>query len=85
MCKIHIRNLTRTVKHSAQSPSLLHTLESENIDVQYHCREGFCGACRATLVSGDVDYPNEPLAYIRDGEVLLCCAKIDQDIEIDVL
>ena len=33
-------------------PSLLAALESHNIDVEYQCREGYCGSCRTRLVSG---------------------------------
>ena len=38
--------------------------------------------CRATLVSGKVDYNEEPLAFVRDGEILLCCCKPNGDIHI---
>ena len=31
---------------------LLAALESHNINVEYQCREGYCGSCRTRLVSG---------------------------------
>lgn len=48
-----------------EHPSLLAALESHNIDVEYQCREGYCGSCRTRLVSGQVDWLTEPLAFIQ--------------------
>jgi len=53
--------------------SLLESLEAQNIDVQYQCREGYCGSCRARLLDGEVHYTEEPLAWVDDDEILLCC------------
>ncbi len=63
--------------------SLLDYLENNNIAVHFHCREGFCGACRCKLSCGKVVYQQEPLAYVRKGEVLLCCCKPDGAIELE--
>lgn len=60
----------------------LEYLESQGLKVNYHCRDGTCGACRCQLNSGDVAYTTEPLAYIRDGEILTCCTKPISDIDI---
>lgn len=65
--------------------NLLNALQKNKIDVLYHCREGFCGACRCTLKKGQVEYINEPLAFVRKGEILTCCSKATQDIEIELL
>ncbi|AXR06790.1 class I ribonucleotide reductase maintenance protein YfaE [Salinimonas sediminis] len=53
--------------------TLLESLEQHGIDVHYHCREGFCGACRTKLLAGNVRYTTDPLAYIDDDEILPCC------------
>ncbi|GGW97268.1 class I ribonucleotide reductase maintenance protein YfaE [Alteromonas halophila] len=53
--------------------TLLTSLEKAGVRAQFHCREGFCGACRTTLLSGDVDYTTDPLAFIDDDEILPCC------------
>lgn len=66
-----------------QEDSLLIAMEHHNIDVHYHCREGFCGACRTKLVSGTVEYKVEPLACIEDDEILACCCIPVSDIEIE--
>lgn len=64
--------------------TLLESLEQQNIDVHYHCREGFCGACRSKLISGEVEYLTDPLAFIDDDEILPCCCKALSDIEIEL-
>lgn len=74
----------QALEYEPDSPSLLIFLESHNIQPQYQCREGFCGACRCKLKSGEVSYNQEPLAFIRTGDVLLCCAKPVTDIELDI-
>ncbi len=62
--------------------TLLENLEANNVNVEFHCRDGHCGACRCSLVSGQASYPNTPMAYIRDGDVLLCCSHADNDISL---
>ncbi len=62
--------------------TLLESLESQQIDVQYHCREGFCGACRTTLLEGEVEYTTDPLAFIDDDEILPCCCKPTSHLKI---
>ncbi|WP_395343360.1 class I ribonucleotide reductase maintenance protein YfaE [Ningiella sp. W23] len=63
--------------------NLLIAMERQNIDVHYHCREGFCGACRTRLISGQVEYKVEPLACIEDDEVLVCCCVPITDVSLD--
>ncbi|WP_089152989.1 class I ribonucleotide reductase maintenance protein YfaE [Thalassotalea crassostreae] len=61
----------------------LEYLEANNIEIHYHCRDGFCGACRVTLNKGEVEYINgEPLAFIREDEILPCCSVPTTDIDI---
>ena len=35
-----------------EHPSLLAALESHNVEVEYQCREGYCGSCRTPPGSG---------------------------------
>lgn len=65
-----------------QDKSLLETLEKHGLEPHFHCRDGFCGACHCTLVSGETEYTIDPLAFVREGEILLCCAKPKTDIEV---
>jgi ferredoxin len=64
--------------------TLLESLESHNIELHSHCREGFCGTCRTKLISGEVEYIIDPLAYIDDDEILPCCCKAISNIEIKI-
>lgn len=66
----------------AKDQSLLESIEQHNIDVQSHCREGFCGACRTKIVSGEVEYTTDPLAYIDDDEILPCCCIPKTDLTV---
>ncbi|WP_419571649.1 class I ribonucleotide reductase maintenance protein YfaE [Rheinheimera sp.] len=72
------------VEFSAEQGSLLDALEAGQQQVNYQCREGYCGACRCKLLSGSVSYLNEPLAFVRKGEFLPCCSIPVTDIEIEV-
>jgi len=65
--------------------TLLENLESQAVSVEFHCRDGHCGACRTKLISGNVSYSNFPMAYLKDDEILLCCSKSKEDIFIKSL
>lgn len=67
---------------SSPNQTLLESLENSNVDVQYHCREGFCGACRTTLIKGEVNYKTYPLAFMDDDECLPCCCEPVSNITI---
>ena len=69
-----IRLADTDIEYTDPQQSILECLEAKNIEIHYHCRDGFCGACRVKLVKGQVCYPQgEPLAYVADDEILTCC------------
>lgn len=74
----------RVISFFDSDKNILNSLERENIESHYHCRDGFCGACRCKLLEGEVEYPIPPIAYIGDEEILTCCSKPITDISIDV-
>ena len=74
----------KTVQHSPNN-TLLETIEQNKIEIQYHCREGYCGACRSKLISGKVEYTTDPLAFIDDDEILPCCCIPASNIEIELV
>ncbi len=47
------------------------------------CRSGICRTCKATLLRGTVVYPSS-VAPPSQTEVLLCCARPQSDIEIEM-
>lgn len=53
--------------------NLLESLEAQDIEVHYQCREGYCGSCRTTLIEGEIHYTQEPMAWINEDEILPCC------------
>lgn len=78
-------NQSGTVFESEQHHStLLQTLEINQLDVEFQCREGYCGSCRVKLCKGKVSYANQPLAFIQQGEILPCCCQPEGDIELDL-
>lgn len=62
--------------------TLLENLELQAVPVEFQCRDGYCGACRSIITSGEVTYTTSPMAYLRDNEILLCCSKSAQNITI---
>ena len=81
--KITIDN--KNVIYRDKRQSILECLEADNIEVHYHCRDGFCGACRVRLNRGEICYPNgDPLAFVGDGEILTCCCYPTSDISITI-
>lgn len=66
-----------------QQGTILESLEKASIQTEFHCREGFCGACRCRIKSGEVEYTVDPLAFIDDDEILPCVTKPLTDIEIE--
>ncbi len=74
----------REIAFLEEDKNILNTLERENIESHFHCRDGFCGACRCTLKKGTVKYQQYPLAYIDDNEILTCCSYPTSNIEIKI-
>lgn len=76
--------LDNTLVACNKGEAILDALESNGIDAQFNCREGFCGVCRTKLLSGSVSYLLDPLAFIDDDEILTCCTTPNSDIEIKI-
>ncbi|GLX81956.1 class I ribonucleotide reductase maintenance protein YfaE [Thalassotalea eurytherma] len=82
-CTISVGDISVTYLES--HGSILNCLESADVEVHFHCRDGFCGACRVTLDEGQVNYPQgEPLAFVGDGEVLACCCQPTSNIRLTI-
>jgi ferredoxin len=64
--------------------TILSALEAADVHIHYHCREGFCGACRTKLIEGEVEYTTDPLAFIDDDEILPCCCIAKCPLKIKV-
>jgi CDP-4-dehydro-6-deoxyglucose reductase len=58
------------------------------INLPHSCKSGNCGACRARLLQGEVDYPNgKPLgmseSQAAEGLILLCQAHARTDLSLE--
>ena len=62
--------------------TLLEELEAQNLDVNYNCRSGFCGACRVKLVKGEVETIQKPVCRLAEDEILSCCSRANEDVEL---
>jgi CDP-4-dehydro-6-deoxyglucose reductase len=67
--------------------SVLDAARRAGLALPYSCLAGVCGSCKATLVSGDCHYPNNPPSALNAAEVarhqvLLCQAVARSDLVI---
>ncbi|OCH15707.1 MULTISPECIES: class I ribonucleotide reductase maintenance protein YfaE [unclassified Aliivibrio] len=63
--------------------SLLEIMEDKGMIIESHCRNGDCGTCRCTLVSGEISYLSFPLAFLAPNEILPCVCKVESDLVIE--
>jgi len=64
------------------SESLLDFAEARGLQPEFSCRNGVCGTCACALVSGEVDYVEDPLDPPPEGQVLICCARPRGPVEL---
>jgi ferredoxin len=67
--------------------TLVDVLLDAGVDAPYSCREGHCGSCVATVVSGEVDMDTcdilEP-ADLAEGLILGCQARpVSDEVQIE--
>ena len=71
---VHLDGQTHTVSWP-RGEKLLDVLLERGIEAPYSCREGHCGACATTVVSGEVEMEaNDVLEPddLADGLILAC-------------
>lgn len=72
-----------------QDENLLAAALRAGIVIPHNCRNGFCGSCRARVVSGEVEMGEVKQEVISDaqreqGFILCCQASSRSDVELDV-
>ena len=72
-----------TAKWTADSGSLLDLAEKHNVDIEFGCRAGNCGACVTAIIKGDVEYLSEPGEMPEAGSCLACVSTPKGDLEFD--
>lgn len=78
--KITVDGKTYTTNND--DTSVLDVLKRNGVDVQAHCKSGYCGVCRTQCNKGNVEYHIDPLAFIGDNEILPCSCLPAGDIEL---
>jgi ferredoxin-NADP reductase/MOSC domain-containing protein YiiM len=73
-----------TVPFDEERASLLEMAEACDVSTRWACRSGVCHTCSTPLLSGAVTYSPIPLTEPDTGEVLLCCARPDIDVVLDL-
>jgi CDP-4-dehydro-6-deoxyglucose reductase len=73
----------------AADTTLLQAALDSGLTLPYGCRDGACGACKATIVSGEIDHGKAqehalPLTERAAGGVLTCCARPLSDVVLEV-
>ena len=69
---------------AATYASLLELADACDVSTRWSCRAGVCHTCVTHLVSGTITYQPAPLEPPLDGEVLICCARPNTDIVLDI-
>jgi ferredoxin-NADP reductase/MOSC domain-containing protein YiiM/ferredoxin len=73
-----------TVSWSDRQGSLLDLADACDVPTRYACRTGVCHTCVTPVLSGDVTYAPNPLEMPGRGEALICCARPDSDLLLDL-
>ena len=64
--------------------NLLELAEACDVPVRWACRTGVCHTCETGLVAGTVSYRPDPIDAPSDAAVLICCARPQSDIVLDL-
>jgi ferredoxin-NADP reductase/MOSC domain-containing protein YiiM len=65
-------------------PSLLELAEACDVPTRWSCRTGVCHTCATPVFAGSVAYSPDPLEPPEEGTALICCARPDSDIALDM-
>jgi ferredoxin-NADP reductase len=73
-----------TVGWDPKYQSLLELAEACDVPVRWSCRSGVCHTCMTGLIGGSIHYEPEPLEKPAPGNVLVCCARPDSPVTLDL-
>lgn len=72
------------VSWSDRFGSLLELAEACDVTVRWSCRTGVCHTCVTQLLAGAVAYRPQPLELPGRDDVLICCARPETDVFLDL-
>ncbi|PSU00050.1 hybrid-cluster NAD(P)-dependent oxidoreductase [Photobacterium iliopiscarium] len=78
-------NIDGHIFNGNNQQTLLEQAETAGVELNYGCRAGFCGACKVTLTSGQVEQPDVPALLPQErqqGKILACCCIPKTDLKI---
>ena len=73
-----------TAEWDPTAHSLLDFAEHCGLSPPFCCRGGVCGTCLSAIKRGSVAYFETPVAELAEGEILLCCSRPAESVEIDI-
>ncbi len=73
-----------SVRWNSAFQNVLELAEACDVPVRWSCRTGVCHNCETALITGAIDYQPDPLEPPAEGNVLICCARPQGDIVIDL-
>ncbi|MEY8800901.1 2Fe-2S iron-sulfur cluster-binding protein [Leisingera sp. XS_AS12] len=73
-----------SVSQTGQAQTLLELAEEAGLEPEFSCRSGICNTCRSTLIEGRVSYVEDPLETPPEGQVLICCARPEGPVVLDI-
>lgn len=85
--KVTFKNKSKTIEIE-NGESIVSKANDSGIDIPFSCMQGMCTTCIATLLSGEIEYIEEPdpdtltEGDIKENKILLCIATPKSDIEI---
>lgn len=76
--KVEFRRSGKVVEWQDRYESILELAEDQGIQIPFECRQGFCGECKVTLISGEVQMEETQGLENEEGaeNVILPCVAI---------
>ena len=81
---VHFATSGVTATMGGDVRTILELAEGAGLEPDFSCRSGICNTCRCTLVEGIVSYVEEPLETPPAGQVLICCARPEGRVVLDI-
>ena len=84
--EVEFKKSGKTIPWSDQFDSILELAQSNGIDIESDCEQGFCGTCMVKLLSGQVEMEADDGlddTDRADGMILTCTAVPTTDIVLE--
>jgi ferredoxin-NADP reductase len=73
-----------SVRWSDRHGSLLELADACDVPTRYSCRSGVCHTCITPVLFGEIGYAPDPLERPGPDDALICCARPDTDLVLDL-